>query len=187
MSEFYCKVFLSSLDGYIAFFWPDNSFCPVVYRWSFVLKEKIKNKPLSSCGKLTLLVFRKYYAYVLYVFALFFRCSYVMLLNFQSRNLFISGLRPHSPCAVLCYGLIQQLFNLTLSVLDSDRGLTVYPCLVPWWQVGVKFSFSESLLSRTIVKLMFLMEKSRAVGMSKLTEWELEIMACKDLMLFTSV
>lgn len=31
------------------------------------------------------------------------------------------------------------------------------------------------------------MEEIRAVGMSKLTEWELEIMACKDLILFTPV
>lgn len=165
--------------------------CPVVYRWSFVLKEKKtkQNKPLSSCGKLMLLVFRKYYAYVLYVSALFFRCSCVMLLSFQSRNLFIFGLRPHSPCALLCYGPIQQLFNLalSLSVLDSDRRLTISPCLVPWWQLGVKFSFPKSLLSQTIVKLMFLMEEIRTVGMSKLTEWELEIMACKDLILFTPV
>ena len=73
---------------------------------------------------------------------------------------------------------VQQLFNLVLllSVLDSDRGLTVYPssALVrSWCQVQLP-------QISAVTELMFLTEKIRAVGMSKLTEWELEIMACKD-------
>lgn len=108
MAEFYGKVFLSSSDGYVAFFWPDNGSCPVVYQWSFVLKEKKQNKPLSSYVKLMLLVFRKYYSYVLYVSALFFRCSCVMLLNFQSHNLFFFFFK--SPFS-LCIAVLRFQFS----------------------------------------------------------------------------